>query len=49
MKRKMFLERNTLASLLEYKLEYKEEIKRIEKEEKRRIQNIVLNYNTMFI
>ncbi|MCM1990451.1 hypothetical protein [Oceanirhabdus seepicola] len=49
MKRNKFLEKNDLASLLEYKLEYKEEIRRIEKEEKRRIQNIVLNYNTMFI
>ncbi|WBW98881.1 hypothetical protein [Oceanirhabdus sp. W0125-5] len=47
--KKSFLEKNSLAALLEYKLQYREELKRIEKEEERKIQNIVLSYNNMFI
>ncbi len=47
--KKRFLEKNDLVTLIEYKLEYNEELKRIEQEANRRIQNIVLNYNNMFI
>ena len=49
MKKNRFVEKDDLLALLEYKLEYREERKRLEKEEKRKIQNIVLNYNNMFI
>ena len=49
MKKRRFLEKNDLVTLLEYKLEYREEQKKINKEAKRRIQNIVLSYNNMFI
>ncbi|WBW98886.1 hypothetical protein [Oceanirhabdus sp. W0125-5] len=47
--RNLLFKKNNLAALLEYKLEYKEELKRIEKEEERKIQNIVVNFNSMFI
>jgi len=49
MKKNKFLEKNNLVSLLEYKLEYREEQKRIDNEAKKKIQNIVLSYNKMFI
>ncbi|MCM1990449.1 hypothetical protein [Oceanirhabdus seepicola] len=42
MKRNMFLGKNQLLGLLEYKLEYREEIKRIDKEAKREIENNLL-------
>ena len=42
MKKNMFLKKNGLLGLLEYKLEYREELKRIEKEAKREIENNLL-------
>ncbi|WBW98880.1 hypothetical protein [Oceanirhabdus sp. W0125-5] len=37
--KKSFLEKNNLATLLEYKLEYKEALKKIDQEAKRAIDN----------
>jgi len=42
MKKNRFLEKNNLASLLEYKLEFREEQKRIDREAKREIENNLL-------
>jgi len=49
MKKNKFLEKNNLASLLEYKMEYREEQKRIDREAKRKIQSIVFGFNKMSI
>ncbi|WBW98876.1 hypothetical protein [Oceanirhabdus sp. W0125-5] len=42
MKRKKFLEKDSLLTLLEYKLEYREEQKRLDKEADRQIENSLL-------
>ena len=42
MKNKRFLEKNDLVTLLEYKLEYREEQERLDKEAKRQIDNSLI-------
>ncbi|WBW98882.1 hypothetical protein [Oceanirhabdus sp. W0125-5] len=37
--KKLFIKKNDLATLLEYKLEYKEELKRLDKEAKRAVEH----------
>jgi len=39
MKKNKFLEKNNLVSLLEYKLEYRQELKRLDNQAKREIEN----------